>query len=182
MPTTCYTSAPVDSLIPYVNNARTHTDEQVAQIAASIREFGFTNPVLITPDNTLIAGHGRLSAARKLGLTEIPAITVEGLSEAQRKALVIADNSLALNAGWNEEVLSAEIDALEELDFDIELLGLDDYSELEDFTSADLDESAFKDEMTLQLKYDAADYESVTSALRRHGDDMAASLKAVLQL
>src|SRR5215813_11732761 len=93
---------PLDRLIPYARNARTHSDEQVAQIAASIKEFGFVNPILAGPDRVIIAGHGRFLAARKLGLTEVPVIILEGLNENQRRALMLADNRLALNAGWDE--------------------------------------------------------------------------------
>jgi DNA modification methylase len=99
----------VSSLIPYAMNSRTHSDEQVSQIAASIREFGFTNPVLIDEQNNLIAGHGRLLAARKLGMAEVPAVIVTGLDDRRRRALVIADNKLALNAGWDEEILRNEL-------------------------------------------------------------------------
>lgn len=102
----------VDSLIPYALNSRTHSDEQVAQIAASIREFGFTNPVLVDDENNLIAGHGRLLAARKLKLSEVPAVIVTGLDDRKRRALVIADNKLALNAGWDDEALKVELEDL----------------------------------------------------------------------
>ena len=95
----------IDTLIPYINNARTHSDEQVAQIAASIKEFGWTNPVLVDGDNGIIAGHGRVLAARKLEATEIPVIELQGLSEAQRRAYILADNRLAQNAGWDEDLL-----------------------------------------------------------------------------
>ncbi len=114
---------PVDKLIPYASNARTHSEDQVAQIAASIREFGFTNPLLVDGDNGLIAGHGRLMAARKLGMEEVPAIVLDYLSEAQKRALVIADNKLALNAGWDDELLRVEFDGLAELGFDLDLTG-----------------------------------------------------------
>lgn len=117
---------PVADLIPYAANSRTHSDAQVAQIAASIREFGFTNPILINGENTIIAGHGRLMAARKLGLEEVPTIVLDHLSKAQQKALVIADNQLALNAGWDVDMLKAEIEDLNLEDFDISLLGFDD--------------------------------------------------------
>lgn len=110
-------------LIPYVNNSRTHSDEQVAQIASSIKEFGFTNPVLIDADNGIIAGHGRLMAAQKLGLDNVPCIRLTDLTPAQLKAYVIADNKLALNAGWNDELLRLELDALKEMDFDLGLTG-----------------------------------------------------------
>ena len=116
----------VSDLIPYAANSRTHSDAQVAQIAASIREFGFTNPILINDEHTIIAGHGRLMAARKLGLEEVPAITLNHLSKAQQKALVIADNQLALNAGWDVDMLKAEIEDLHLEDFDLSLLGFDD--------------------------------------------------------
>ena len=99
-----------DSLIPYVNNSRTHDNNQVKQIASSIKEFGFTNPVLIDEHIGIIAGHGRLLAADLLGLDEVPTITLNGLSEAQRKAYVIADNQLALNAGWDLDSLKVEIE------------------------------------------------------------------------
>jgi len=112
----------VAELIPYTNNSRTHSDEQVAQIAASIKEFGWTNPILIT-DNSIIAGHGRLMAARKLGMSKVPCIEVKNLTPAQVKAYIIADNKLALNAGWDNELLNIEFQELEELGFDLELTG-----------------------------------------------------------
>ena len=95
----------VDDLIPYAKNSRTHSAEQVAQIAASIREFGFTNPVLIDSEGGIIAGHGRVQAARKLGMTEVPCIMLDNLTELQKQAYIIADNKLALNAGWDDELL-----------------------------------------------------------------------------
>jgi len=103
----------IEDLIPYARNARTHNDEQVAQIAGSIKEFGFTNPVLLNPDKTIIAGHGRVMAARKLGLEKVPTITLHDLTDAQRRAYVLADNKLALNAGWDEEMLKNELQDLE---------------------------------------------------------------------
>jgi DNA modification methylase len=117
---------PVERLIPYARNARTHTDEQVAQIAASIAEFGWTNPVLVGSDGVLIAGHARLLAARKLAMTEVPVIVLDHLSESQRRALVIADNRLALSAGWDEDMLRVELEALREDDYNIDLLGFSD--------------------------------------------------------
>ena len=115
-----------DVLIPYVRNARTHSDEQVTQICGSIKEFGFTNPVLIDSDKVIIAGHGRVMAAQRMGLSEVPCITLDYLTEAQKKAYIIADNQLALNAGWNEELLALEIEELNDLDFNLDLLGFDD--------------------------------------------------------
>jgi DNA modification methylase len=116
----------VSELIPYAANSRTHSDAQVAQIAASIKEFGWTNPILIDGGNTIIAGHGRLLAARKLGLEEVPAIIIDHLTKAQQRALVIADNQLALNAGWDMDMLKAEIEDLNLENFDINLLGFDE--------------------------------------------------------
>jgi site-specific DNA-methyltransferase (adenine-specific) len=115
-----------DDLLPYVRNSRTHSDSQVAQIAASIREFGWTNPILVDADGTIIAGHGRLMAARKLGEQRVPVITLGHLTEAQKRAYVIADNQLAMNAGWDAEMLKVEIADLASLDFDLSLLGFDD--------------------------------------------------------
>ena len=114
---------PVADLIPYARNSRTHNEEQIAQIMASMKEFGFTNPILIGSDNVIIAGHGRLLAAQRLGLTEVPVICLPNLTETQRKALVIADNKIALNAGWDEEMLALEMAELSEADFDLDLLG-----------------------------------------------------------
>jgi DNA modification methylase len=113
----------VDELIPFVNNSRTHSDEQVAQIAASIKEFGWTNPILLDGANGVIAGHGRLLAARKLGHKQIPCIELAHLSDAQRRAYVIADNKLALNAGWNDAILKLELADLKALDVDLTLTG-----------------------------------------------------------
>jgi DNA modification methylase len=112
-----------DVLLPYARNSRTHSDEQVAQIAASIREFGFTNPVLVDADNGIVAGHGRVMAAKLLGLAEVPTINVGWMTETQRRAYVIADNQLALNAGWDESVLAQEAAWLQEQQFDTNLLG-----------------------------------------------------------
>ena len=113
-------------LLPYARNARTHSDSQVAQIAASIKEFGFTNPILTDGANGIIAGHGRLLAAMKLGMEEVPVIELEYLTKAQRQAYIIADNKLALNAGWNEELLAIEMKDLQDLGFDLGLTGFDD--------------------------------------------------------
>jgi len=123
---------PIEKLIPYARNARTHSDEQVIQIAASIAEFGWTNPVLIGPDGIVIAGHARLLAALKLGLTEVPVIVLDHLTETQRRALVIADNQLAIRgAAWDEEMLRVELESLEEDGFDLDLVGFTD-EEMED--------------------------------------------------
>ena len=118
-------SRPVDQLLPCANNARTHSASQIKRIAASIREFGFCNPILIGPDNRIIAGHARLPAARELGMQQVPVIVLEHLSEAQCRALMLADNQLALNAGWDEELLRAELAALAKEEFPLELIGFD---------------------------------------------------------
>ena len=117
---------PTDTLVPYARNSRTHSPEQVAQIAASIKEFGFTNPVLIDANNTLIAGHGRVMAAQSLGLPTVPAIRLAHLSDAQRRAYVIADNKLAENAGWDMATLAREVEDLQTDGFNLDLLGFDD--------------------------------------------------------
>jgi len=116
----------VSSLIPYARNSRTHSDEQVAQIAASIREFGFTNPVLIDANGTIIAGHGRVMAAKKLGLIEVPCLRLGHLTPSQIRAYVIADNKIALNAGWDDEMLKAELLTLQEEGFNTDLTGFSD--------------------------------------------------------
>jgi len=119
------TQKKVESLIPYINNSRTHSDAQVAQIAASIKEFGWTNPILVDGSNGIIAGHGRLLAARKLGFKEVPVIELADLTDTQRKAYIIADNKLALNAEWDKEILSIELGTLQGVNFNIDLLGFD---------------------------------------------------------
>ena len=115
----------VAKLIPYAANSRTHSDAQVAQIAASIKEFGWTNPILVDGDNGIIAGHGRLLAARKLGFKEVPTIELKDLTETQKKAYIIADNRLALNAGWDNEMLTIELNDLLADGFALEVLGFD---------------------------------------------------------
>lgn len=120
-----YRLAPVDKLVPYANNARTHTAAQIAKIAASIREFGFTNPVLIDARRGIIAGHGRVLAAQMLAMERVPVIELGHLTAAQRRAYVIADNRLALDAGWDSEMLALELGELRDLDFDLGLTGFD---------------------------------------------------------
>lgn len=116
---------PLERLLPYARNARTHSEEQVAQIAASIAEFGFTNPILAGSDGVIVAGHGRLAAARKLGLSVVPVVVLDHLSPTQRRALVIADNRIAENAGWDEAMLRVELAALQDEEFDLALTGFD---------------------------------------------------------
>jgi site-specific DNA-methyltransferase (adenine-specific) len=120
-----YTNKLVTDLIPYASNARTHSEEQVTQIASSIREFGFINPIIIDDKNNVIAGHGRLLASKKLGLKEVPTLQVDHLTDTQRKAYILADNQLALNAGWDDELLKLELAQLDDVGFDLELLGFD---------------------------------------------------------
>ena len=112
-------------LIPYVSNSRTHSEGQVAQIAASIKEFGFNNPILVDKEKGIIAGHGRVLAARKLGMAKVPTVELSHLTETQRKAYIIADNKLALNADWDMEMLSLEMGGLNDEDFDLSLIGFD---------------------------------------------------------
>lgn len=126
----------VSDLIPFAKNSRTHPDAQVAQIAGSIKEFGFTNPILIDEENGIIAGHGRVLAARKLNLSEVPCIRLKGLTDAQKRAYVIADNKIALNAGWDEKLLSLELKELGEFGLDSESLG---------FSNADIKALSLKD-------------------------------------
>ncbi len=166
----------VDLLIPYARNSRTHSDEQVAQIAASIREFGFTNPVLIDGDGGIIAGHGRVMAARKLGMADVPCIRLAHLSDAQKRAYIIADNKLALNAGWDEEILALELLDLRGEDFALPLSG---------FTSEELEQifSAFDvsplGEMPQMPSGDRQPFQQVTFTLHdTQAEQVQAALKA----
>lgn len=138
---------PISALVPYARNSRTHSDEQLAQIAASMREFGFTNPVLIDEQGGIVAGHGRVMAAQRLGMAHVPCLRLAGLTEAQRRAYVIADNQIALNAGWDDAMLRLELADLQAADFNLDLLGFDanrldelladEVSETEGLTDAD---------------------------------------------
>jgi ParB-like chromosome segregation protein Spo0J len=162
----------LNEISAYKTNSRTHDTEQINQLAESIKQFGFTNPVLIDEDGTLIAGHGRLEAAKLVGESSIPTITIEGLTHVQRKALVIADNKLAMNAGWNFEMLAAEIDFLNDQGFDLSLLGFDQ-SELNDLIGTPNEppdpeeiESQDPDEtQKLTFELNAEQFFSVTKAL-----------------
>lgn len=147
-------------LIPYANNTRTHSKEQVKQIASSINEFGFTNPVLIDGNNGIIAGHGRVMASELLQIKEVPCIILDGLTETQKKAYIIADNKLALNAGWDEELLKLEIEALQEMNFDIDLLGFNEdelrniFDDLiqEDYEESNLKEQDYKEKFEIIIE------------------------------
>ena len=163
------TQKKVTELIPYVNNSRTHSDEQVAQIAASIKEFGWTNPILVDGENGIIAGHGRLMAARKLGQKEVPTIELKDLTETQKKAYIIADNKLALNAGWDNELLMIELEGILADGFELELMGFDpseldnksiDYDILDDEdldgTMSDMANGVRK---AIQIEFEPEDYD-----------------------
>ena len=166
----------IDRLIPYARNSRSHSDEQVAQVAASIREFGFTNPVLIDGEGGIIAGHGRVMAARKLGMADVPCIRLAHLSDAQKRAYIIADNKLALNAGWDEEILALELLDLRGEDFALPLSG---------FTSEELEQifSAFDvsplGEMPQMPSGDRQPFQQVTFTLHdTQAEQVQAALKA----
>jgi hypothetical protein len=163
----------VESLIPYINNSRKHSDEQVAQIAASIKEFGWTNPVLVDGDNGIIAGHGRLMAARKLGMDEIPTIELAHLSQAQKKALIIADNKLALNAEWDENLLKLELQDLEELSFDLNLLGFDSNEINEFFDKNEEVQNPYSDKVNAPTYEPTEEKPDITSL---YNDEKAMSL------
>jgi site-specific DNA-methyltransferase (adenine-specific) len=166
----------VDKLSAYETNSRTHSDDQIKQIADSIKEFGFTNPVLIDQDGTIIAGHGRVQAAKKISMDEVPCIRLSHLSEAQRKAYVIADNKLAMNAGWDDDLLKSEIEALQMMDFDIDLLGFDtseiqfnelDYSVLDDEDVSDkLSDMAGGVKKAIQIEFDIDHYDEASEMVR----------------
>jgi ParB-like chromosome segregation protein Spo0J len=132
---------PLNRLIPYARNPRTHSDNQIAQIAGSIAELGFTNPILVDSKDGIIAGHGRLLGARKLGLASVPVIVLDHLTETQKRAYIIADNKLALNAGWDDELLGLELIELKEADFDLDVLGFNP-KELDDLLTGVDDEKA----------------------------------------
>ena len=135
----------IGELIPYVNNSRTHPEKQIEQIASSMREFGFTAPILCDENNTVLAGHGRLLAAKKLKLDRVPVVRVEHLSEAQKKAYVIADNKIAMNSGWDLDLLNVELEFLSESDYDMGLLGFET-EELEKNMGLDVDEEEGEDD------------------------------------
>ena len=124
--TTQMTLVDISKLIPYINNARTHSDEQITKLRSSLREFGFINPVIIDKDYTIIAGHGRVKAAKAEGIKEVPCVLVDHLTESHKKAYIIADNRMALDAGWDEELLKVELEALEGEAFDLSLTGFDE--------------------------------------------------------
>lgn len=151
----------INELKPYENNSRTHDESQIKQICESIKEYGWTNPVLIDEKGMIIAGHGRVEAGKKLDIKEVPCIVLSGLTEAQKKAYVIADNKMALNAGWNEELLKTELENLKELDFDLELTG---------FNIDELDELFKQDEEEQEIIEDDFDIEPPEEPKAKLGD------------
>jgi len=177
---------PIDKLVPYERNARTHSPEQVAQLAGSIVEFGFVNPILVDTAAGVIAGHGRLAAARELGLEEVPVVVLDHLSPAQKRAYVIADNKLALNAGWDVNLLNEEIQGLTELDFDISLLGFSD-AEIEglgaDGWASDIEAIEKHEEnfdgisAKIVVKLDGTYRDEVVEAIRMYCDGHAISVE-----
>ena len=170
----------LDQLIPYARNSRTHSDEQVAQVAASIREFGFTNPVLIDGEGGIIAGHGRVMAARKLGLADVPCIRLAHLTDAQKRAYIIADNKLALNAGWDEDMLSLELLDLRGADYALSITGFS-ADELEQIFSA-LDVSPLGS-MPEMPSGDRQPFQQVTFTLHdSQAEQVQAALKAAGKL
>ena len=146
----------IDRLVPYQNNARTHSPEQINKLRASLREFGFINPVIIDRDYGVIAGHGRIAAARAEGITEVPCVFADHLTEAQKKAYILADNRMALDAGWDEDMLRVEIEALQGADFDTSLTGFDE-KELADFFGTD-DDDAEDDDFDLSSALEQASF------------------------
>ena len=140
----------VESLIPYARNARTHSDAQVAQIAASITEWGWTTPVLVDEGDQIIAGHGRVMAARKLGIEEVPVMVARGWSDAQRRAYVLADNQLALNSGWDMDLLKVELGDLSEMGFDLDLIGFDQ-KEIDGISDDEVQENVYSDKVATPI-------------------------------
>jgi len=151
----------IEDLLPYAKNSRNHSDSQIAQIAASISEFGFTNPVLIKPNGEIIAGHGRVLAAMRLKLTEVPCIELSHLTDTQARAYVIADNQLALNATWNEEMLSLELADLQSENFEIELLGFSkeflETLKTEEFEFSPKDKNSYVEKLEIKINFDNED-------------------------
>ena len=185
----------IDELIPYINNTRTHSNEQVAQIASSIKEFGFTNSILLDEKDGVIAGHGRIMAAKLLKMDEVPTITLSGLSEAQIKAYIIADNKLALNSGWDEEMLKVELSELEELGYDMDLTGFEKFEidelfgDEENITSEEfgdknkeVDVDNYDDEMILKFKLTFSEYEEANIKLREIANSPENALKILLKM
>lgn len=142
---------PIDRLVPYINNARTHSPEQINKLRSSLREFGFINPVIIDRDYGVIAGHGRILAAKEEGITEVPCVFADYLTEAQKKAYIIADNRMAMDAGWDEELLRVEIEALQAEAFDVSLTGFDP-NEIDDLFKENLKDGLHDDDFDIEAE------------------------------
>ena len=153
--TTDFQLVSTDKLIPYVNNARTHSPEQIKKLRSSLREFGFVNPVIIDREYNVIAGHGRLMAAKEEGITEVPCVYVDHLTDAQKKAYILADNRMAMDAGWDEELLAVEMQELQELGFDLSMTGFDE-KELTNLLGVDADGEAKEDDFDLSTALEKA--------------------------
>ena len=138
--TTEFQLVDINKLVPYANNARTHNKEQILKLRSSLREFGFVNPVIIDKEYNVLAGHGRIEAAKEEGIAEVPCVYADHLTEAQKKAYILADNRMALDAGWDDELLSVEMQELQELGFDLGLTGFDE-SEIADLFDINSDEA-----------------------------------------
>jgi len=165
-------------LIPYARNSRTHSEAQIAQIVASIKEFGFTNPVIIDEDNGIIAGHGRVMAAQKLGIDEVPCVQVTGWTKAQKKAYVIADNKLALNAGWDDSMLALEFEELQGMDYDLDLTG---------FAAGEIEDCGFGEagevEMPVLAEGEKAPFQQMTFTLHdEQAEQVARALEAARKM
>lgn len=175
----------INELVPYVNNARTHNKEQITKLRSSLREFGFINPILIDKDKNIIAGHGRVLAAKEEGINEVPCVLVEHLTDAQKKAYIIADNKLALDAGWDDELLALEIQGLKDLDFDVNFTGFD-AAEIDDLFSKVHDKEIKEDDFDVEgeLKEPALSKQKDVWLLGRHrlicGDSTEAETYGVL--
>jgi hypothetical protein len=177
---------PIERLVPYEKNARTHSAEQIAQLRASIQEFGFTNPILVASDDGILAGHGRLAAAKDLGLAEVPVVVLDHLTPTQRRAYVLADNKLALNAGWDVDMLASEIEELQAVEFDLSLLGwsADELKGLaEDGWASDIEAVEKHDEnldgiqAKIVVKLDGTYKDEVTEAIKMYCDSHAISVE-----
>ena len=188
-------------LIPYVRNSRTHSEQQVQQIASSIKEFGFTNPVLIDDGSGIIAGHGRVMAAQLLKLDEVPTITLKGLTDTQKRAYIIADNKIALNAGWNTEMLEIEMQDLYNSGFDLDLTGFDmdellamdinldldgedEKAEVDDYSckNKEIDTDDYEDIMELKFKLTFSEYEEAREKLKEIANTPENALKILLKM
>jgi ParB-like chromosome segregation protein Spo0J len=173
----------VDDLIPYARNSRTHSEAQVNQIASSIKEFGMNAPIAIDADGGIIAGHGRVLACQKLGIKTVPTVCLSHLSETEKKAYIIADNKLALNAGWDLDLLKVELQDLETDNFDLSLTGFDEEEInglLDDplsFDSTDTGENKFKDNFVISLVFDSGDNDQIIKQyVNKHKDEIIAKI------